>query len=202
MRKTSLVLVLLFCLMAATSVFADTVVDTINPSLTPCVGCSWAANWEAWTYTPAISYSLTDVETKWAAAGNSGTVGVGIYSGFANGPTGLLGSSTMFANNDGSSWSTASFSPISIAAGNTYYILFSGTSGIGANVTSTGPGAITPYNFSYDNSNWYYWGGAYGMFQFSSSGSSVPEPGSMVLLGSGLIGLAGFLRRKIQPEVD
>jgi len=32
--------------------------------------------------------------------------------------------------------------------------------------------------------------------------SSVPEPGSMVLLGSGLVTLAGFLRRKINPVVD
>src|ERR1035441_2893756 len=103
MRKSSVVLILLLCLVAATNVFADVIVDSINPSLTPDPCCTWYSHWIAWVYTPGLSYTLSDVETKWSSAGVSGNVGVAIYSGFSGGPTGLLGSSTMFAANNGRS---------------------------------------------------------------------------------------------------
>ena len=196
MRKSYLILILMICAAAATNVFADIVIDSINPTLTPAAGY-WSANYVAWEYSPGITYTLTDVESKFSSDGNSGTLGVAIYSEFASGPTGLLGSSTMFANNS-DDWSTSYFSPISLTAGHTYYIVFSGTSGVGVNVNGTGPGTLTPYYFSYDNSNWYYWNASYGMFQFSGT-PSIPEPSSIVLLGSGLLGMAGVIRRKLCP---
>lgn len=191
MRISSLAAVLLLCFAMAITLSATPIADAINPSLSPC-NCFWGAVYEGWTYTPTVSYILGDLETKWSSGGNSGTVGVAIYSGWSNGPVGLLGSSTMFANNN-NDWSVADFSPIPITAGDTYYLFFSGTGGIGANLNFSGPGTITPYYWSTDDVNWVYFNLGYGMFQFSTA---VPEPGSMLLLGSGLLAAAGAIRRK------
>jgi len=37
-----------------------------------------------------------------------------------------------------------------------------------------------------------------GTFSYSASGAAVPEPGSMLLLGTGLFGLAGVIRRRVK----
>jgi hypothetical protein len=195
MRKLSLAVALLLCLTAASNAFTNTIQDSINPSLTPAPNSTWSANYVAWVYMAGNSYTLTDLETKWGTLGNSGTVGVALYSGFSTGPTGLLGSSTMFANNN-NSWSTSTFSPIAITAGTTYYIDFSGAMNLSANFNATGPGTLTSYYFSDDGSNWGLGSlQVYGIFQFG--GTQTPEPGSMVLLGSGLLGAAGMIRRRL-----
>jgi hypothetical protein len=45
---------------------------------------------------------------------------------------------------------------------------------------------------------WNQFSGYNTYFQANFSGTTVPEPGSMLLLGSGVIGVAGLLRRKIR----
>jgi hypothetical protein len=212
MRTLWLTLALLLCLAAATNVFADAIQDSANPLQIPDNNGRWAANYLVWSYTAAKSYTLTDVESKFGPGGKSATLGVAIYNGFGwpsggfpTGPTGLLGSSTMLAmNND--NWSTAVFAPVKITAGHTYGIEFSGTSGVSHNATADPfpfPITITPSYYGFNGSSWFYLGQGdfyFGIFQFSGTpiNTVTPEPGSLLMLGSGLLATVGAIRRKLR----
>jgi PEP-CTERM motif len=92
-----------------------------------------------------------------------------------------------------------------LQAGNTYYfgVISDSNADYGyifppIDYSNNGLTAVTTGNANYQN---------YGVPVFSGNGSAeiglrltaeeVPEPGSMVLLGTGALGLAGVLRRKL-----
>ena len=91
------------------------------------------------------------------------------------------------------------FSPVNISTDNGQYLTFSGT-GV---MTLTGylPTLVT-YTFS-DNDNSLHNGqdgeSVYG-FTINSTGIFAPEPGSLTLFGTGLLGLAGLLRFKFKKS--
>jgi hypothetical protein len=88
--------------------------------------------------------------------------------------------------------------PITVALDNSQYLLFSGT-GI---LTLTGYSA-TPGTFSFsttDSGNNYGTSGS-STYGFDINATPTPEPSSLLLFGTGLLGFAGILRRKIAMMV-
>jgi hypothetical protein len=90
-----------------------------------------------------------------------------------------------------------------MTAGNTYWLSLSNandasTSGSEAwDIPNGGLGGPATCNFRQSGTNFGDCGLGGETFTLSSGGTTTPEPGSIMLLGSGILGLAGVLRRKI-----
>jgi hypothetical protein len=92
-----------------------------------------------------------------------------------------------------------SFASLSPALGQVFFI--------GDGLTGTGSGSIQDFYAptgatrlflgSTDGSGWYNNGGYQDVTITYSGNSATPEPGTMIMFGSGILGLAGVLRRKI-----
>jgi hypothetical protein len=92
-----------------------------------------------------------------------------------------------------------SFTSLSPALGQVFFI--------GDGLTGTGTGAIQNfyapsgaarlYLGSTDGSGWYNNGGYQDVTISYSGNSAAPEPGTLIMFGSGILGLVGMMRRKI-----
>jgi len=82
---------------------------------------------------------------------------------------------------------------LALSSGTYWLNLTEGQPGLGwwespfgtSQASHTGPGGATIFNITGE--------------AFTINGTTVPEPGSFLLLGSGILGLAGMLRRKLIP---
>ncbi len=75
--------------------------------------------------------------------------------------------------------------------------LLLGNTGLGKDITNHGPGRFTFFGgthgtIAHKNGDWATW------HQGHATGLTAPEPGSLALLSTGLIGIAGKVRRKLR----
>ena len=208
MKKTLLVLALTVGLLLPAAAFADT--------------AAWEFSTPGNSFNNTVGYSLGDVFVAtsnmyvtflgyYAPAGAAGLIenhGVSLYN--ANG--GLLASTVI---NSTAGYFTAHFvynpvTPVELFAGQTYVI--DGASGFIDPYAFNDPGftVYAPINLLGDN--WIggngdyftgtnvigdvsdgFWGPNFGW----TTSAPTPEPGTLMMLGTGVVGLAGMLRRKL-----
>ena len=66
--------------------------------------------------------------------------------------------------------------------------------------TVTGSSATGQYMYYLNTGNTYFYGNTTSNTQISTTALSVPEPGELGMLGAGLLGLLGGIRRKLQMQ--
>ena len=112
---------------------AVAIVDSVNADKSPADGYIWTATEVGWDYTPSAAYNLVGVNTKFGFETDSRTVSVEVYDASpSNGGTLLRsGNFTPLSNN----FSGGTFAPLSLTAGDDYFIGFRNVDGLGVNVT-------------------------------------------------------------------
>lgn len=201
------ILAVAICLAAAPALFADTVQDSINAAASP-EPAFWNASDVGWLYTPAASYNLTGILTLFGTSGTgSNPITEAVFSGLPGSGGTLLASATFTGVNG--SFSGGSFAPLSLVAGQTYFIAFEGVANWSVNVTAD-LGAVSLGNLYFD-----FGGTSFGstetggadtqpILEFvgntGSGGTGVPEPSSLFLLASGMLGMAGPMMRRMRMK--
>ena len=151
------------------------------------------------TFNAAAAYTISSVE-GWISALNNGNLTVELIAG--DSPSGSVLFSATFAATPSSLgesfWQGATGLNWSIAAGD-YTLAFYAPAGFTGSMLSGAPNPLATEWFRNDST-----GGAWTQFdgldvgiRIDASPSSVPEPGTLALLGLGLAGLGALRRRKL-----
>ncbi|MDD5132408.1 MAG: PEP-CTERM sorting domain-containing protein [bacterium] len=195
MRKVIFLAVM--CLFVSISaVNAYPVVDGWNINFTPYPGVYWGATEVAWLYSPLATYDLARIEFNDDGGYEARNMTMQLRTN-DNGNVGSVLSSGTFLHETTAGWKGADITPYQVIAGQSYWITFWYCGGLNAPITST-PGAVKVpmrYGFSNDSNSYSnYYDGHMPIARFMAS-TPIPEPGTLMLLGTGLVGLLG-LRRK------
>lgn len=160
----------------------------------------WSVPDVGWAFTAPYTATVSGIQTKFSQA-DSRNVTLELYLGIPNQPGSSLLSSALFAPTGGS-FSGSSISPVSLIAGQTYFVGFKGVAGLGVNFTATADPGVVDLPLYYDVSPPPYYtnlqtGYSTGRPILQLDGTAVPEPAALWLTGIGLCGL-WFSRRTIR----
>jgi hypothetical protein len=180
------------------------VADSINQNASPAAGYTWGATEVGWYYTPASSYDLVGVQTRFGSA-DSRTVTVEVYDAYPGDGGVLLRSADFTPAAD--AFAGGVFAPLGLVAGHTYFVGFRNVGDLAVNVTLDDGATNLPggLRFSFANDGSYVLGPETGftaqpILQFLKS-SSTPEPASLTLLALGAIAQMGFAWRRRRGQL-
>lgn len=213
-RTKTILLAALFALVMSTAAYADTTLYTqaydnngfLNASQNDVGGLgNFASTYDNWNINPGGLYTVNEVQfTGGYFNGNPGTITgwtVNVYFANSNGGPGTLQHTAHISGNGNET----------LLGGNIYTYDISGLgfqelSGI-EYWLSVVPDLKFPPQWGWatgtggDGVGWQDYLGQSGPIGYDSAftliGTAVPEPGTLVMLGTGVLGLAGALRRKL-----
>jgi len=191
-RSSTIRLALLLAFLTVVVSAQASVLDQNNPPLN--VGLNDSLEWQQ-QITVGIGGTLAGITLYTNSGSDTATVNIGV------GPAFFLGTysfTTTVLIGSGGTFIDTSSAGINLNPGDFFVIDVSGGPGCCNLAGSTNPypggdlfldigGNITDYTQLF----------GYSMAFQTYMGSSTPEPGSLILLGSGVLGLAGVLRRRI-----
>ena len=186
----------------------DVTITHNGTAVQPC--CAWGPVAVGWTYTPTTTFFLTGIDTRFGTpqtfSYGARTVTAEIRDGM-NGA--VLGSTSFTTSSDNAEWVGGVFSPVELNSGSSYFIDFlnvgvnadggrlapnalsqSGTEGFGSFAVAIHPS--DPFVLLPDQPS----DPIIRLTGNMSDVTTTPEPSSLALLGSGLIGLGGMIRRR------
>ncbi len=199
MRKAAL-LALLAVLCFATSAFADNIIFDLSP--TNGVTSRSAGSGVGQGVTADTTTTINDMEF-FLDTPNGGNFKFFIYD--STNTNLLFLQSESVAPIQNMTWVASPEFNFTLQAGNTYYfgVISDNSADYGyiyppINYSNNGLTAVTSGNSNYSNYNLpTYAGSGAAEIGLRLSQTAVPEPGSLALLGTGALGLAGVLRRKL-----
>ena len=191
-RSSAIGLALLLAFLVVVVSAQASVLDQNNPPLS--VGLNDSLEWQQ-QITVGIGGTLAGITLYTNSGSDTDTIKIGVGPAFFTGTYSFMTTVTI---NQGGTFIDTSSAGINLNPGDFFVIDVSGGPGCCNLAGSTNPysggdlyldinGNITDYTKQF----------GYSMAFQTYMGPSVPEPGSLILLGSGVLGLAGVLRRKI-----
>jgi hypothetical protein len=198
LRATAL-LFALFCLLITSTAWAQSTCDGVAGNLVANCGFE-TGDYTSWTQGGNLGFTSVTGNPLYVNSGNFASAmgpvgGDGTLEQFVGAPGVTLYDASFFLSNDGGSPNdfTVFWNGVDVGLdlvdynGFTYTqfsAVLSGNAGVGAN--------DLVFVFRHDPAFW-----ALDDVVVTAANSPVPEPGSLILLGSGILGLAGVARRKL-----
>ena len=189
------VVMAIFCMpmQARAAVF----VEGWNVNATP-VNAGWGVIKLAWQYIPASTYDLSRIEFYSAGQDRAG-MSVELRDNEFNTVGQSLLTSGTFDHISARSWQGADLTPYTVTENQTYWVVFYPSEDLFAHITFDQGAQTIPYRGMFSHTPTHYTSfqdGYKPMAKFYGESAAVPEPMTLSLLGLGILGLAGFRKRK------